>query len=94
MNNLNDVVNLIDRFVDGHTNYELEWDDFISWPHEDSSIADVIERISQYESLLFSKVHADRVTYISHLIKERNLLAANVGLPTRGMPALDIKNQD
>lgn len=89
VNSLTDVVDLIDRFVDGRMNYELEWDDFISWSHENSFIADVIERISQYEPLLFSKARSDRMKYISHLIEERNRVAAIVGLPARMPPASD-----
>ncbi|NFV79189.1 hypothetical protein [Magnetospirillum aberrantis] len=86
---LNDVVDLIDRFIDDRVIYDLEWDDFISWPHENICICTIISHISQYEYLLFSEFPADRVAYILHLTEERNRIAASIGMSARKLPASD-----
>lgn len=83
INSLRDVVDLIDRFIDGDMAYELEWDDFISWTHEYPSIETVRVRIGATEPLLFSKDPTDRVRAIEMLVEERNRIAALIGLPPR-----------
>lgn len=74
--NLNDLVDLIDRFINGNVRYELEWDDFISWKHENAYVESVRSKFELNESLLFSKSSLDRKKYISILLEERNKLAS------------------
>lgn len=80
---LEDIVHLIDRFLDGRLNYDMEWDDFISWEYNDKSIAEVQGRIGKFEPFLFSDDRADRDVYARALIGERNRLAADLKLPLR-----------
>ena len=53
VNNLGDLVCLIDRFLDDRVQYPLEWDDFVSWKHENVHIEKVRQIIEQNEPLLF-----------------------------------------
>ncbi len=80
---IGDVINLIDRFMDGKVKYDLEWDDFISWKQESPAVEEVRERLGCSESFLFSKSMSDRKRYISALLEERNRLAAFTGIPLR-----------
>jgi hypothetical protein len=83
VNTIRDVIDLVDRFVDGKVRYPLEWDDFISWPHQDPNIEVFRERLGACEPYLFSKAPADRVKAVAILIAERNRIAALIGLPSR-----------
>lgn len=83
VNNWADLVDLIDRFLDDRVRYPLEWDDFISWKHENVHIEEMRLRIEQNEPLLFSETLSDREKYISMLIEERNRVATTIGLPLR-----------
>ena len=83
INNINDLVDLIDRFLDGNIRYPLEWDDFISWNHRSIHIQNACNRIGMFEKLLFSKNMSDREEYVKRLIEERNLLAKQVGITLR-----------
>jgi hypothetical protein len=78
-----DVVQLIDRFIDGKVRYPLEWDDFISWEHSSVGIEAVRQRIAALEPLFFSEHADDREEALLRLVAERNQLAAIVGLPAR-----------
>lgn len=77
------LVELIDRFIDGPMRYPLEWDDFISWENENPHIEQIRDRIGQHERLLFSRRAEDRIAYANVVIAERNMLAAMLGLPQR-----------
>ncbi|HWA92941.1 MAG TPA: hypothetical protein VG889_23110 [Rhizomicrobium sp.] len=76
-----DLVDLIDRFIDGDLRYELEWDDFISWTHSNPNIEEFRDRIGAGEPLAFSKKPEDRARFLELLIAERDRAAALCGLP-------------
>lgn len=81
---ISDAVDLFDRFLDDAMKYDLEWDDFISWEHENVCIEAVRERLGNSEALLFSKLPTDRARYVAAVLAERNRLAAFVGRSPRG----------
>lgn len=83
VNTLSDMVGLIDRFIDGRVRYRLEWDDFISWGHENKAIEAYRDRIASLEPLFFSKDPADRAKAIADLLEQRNAAAALCGMSTR-----------
>lgn len=78
-----DLVDLIDRFLDGPMRYDLEWDDFISWQNSNAHVEEIRNRIGQFEPLLFSKDKSDRSLYRQKLIEERNRLARLLGMVVR-----------
>jgi len=82
---LRDLVNLIDRFIDGKLNYELEWDDFVSWEHEQPEIDSIRSRIANLEPLFFGKNLDDRRLALSRLIAERDRVAKSCGMVPRGL---------
>ncbi len=82
---LRDLVNLIDRFIDGQLNYELEWDDFVSWEHDQPNIELVRLRIAQLEPLFFAKNRDGRGQAVSRLIAERDRVATMCGMVPRGI---------
>lgn len=86
---LNDAVRLIDRFIDGNLEYPLEWDDFISWRHDNIEVDNLVDAIGRYEPLLFSKKSSDRTVYVERLLEERNRVAALIGVPTRDRACQD-----
>jgi len=69
--------------LDGCTKYPLEWDDFISWEHENPGIEAIRDRIAALEPLFFSKDDGDKQRALSLFIDERNKLAALIGVPAR-----------
>ncbi len=77
------LISLIDRFIDGNLNYPLEWDDFISWENQNSSIETMRVRIASLEHLAFSRNPENRVTFVKQLVKERNNLASLIGAKVR-----------
>jgi hypothetical protein len=78
-----DLIELIDRFVDGRLHYGLEWDDFISWEHTNPSVEAARQTIGAHERLLFSGSRQARDLYCAHVIEQRNRLAAVLGRPQR-----------
>jgi hypothetical protein len=78
-----DLVDLIDRFIDNKLKYELEWDDFISWKHENPNIEAIRNRISETEALFFSQEKSERQRAVGLLIKERNRAAAIIEMSAR-----------
>jgi len=90
VNDLGDLVDLLDRFVDGNITYPLEWGDFIDWRHDDPCIEQIRKRIEASEALLFSREQEDRTEYVAMLIEERNKVAASIGRPTRKEDPLSI----
>ena len=91
---IEELVALIDRFLDDKLGYALEWDDFISWKNSNANIEAIRERIAKTEALFFSKRRADREQAISLLLDERNRAAAYVGMDLRSYeyPAGDGRN--
>jgi hypothetical protein len=49
-----DLVDLIDRFFKGNFLYPLEWDNFVSWEHENPNIEQYRVKIAELEPLLVS----------------------------------------
>lgn len=80
---LTELVSLLDRFVDGNLRYGLEWDDFISWDHDNPGIEAIRYRIAVLEPLFFSEDVTDREEAMRVLIAERDSAAALCGLPPR-----------
>jgi hypothetical protein len=83
VHSIRDVVDLVDRFLDGRVRYDLEWDDFISWRHDDANIERLRDRLGACEPYLFSKEPGDREKAVAILIDERNRIAELIGLPPR-----------
>jgi hypothetical protein len=80
------LVALLDRFLDGKLRYDLEWDDFISWKNENTNIEMIREKIAKTEPLFFSKALSDRMRAVELLVEERNRTAALIGQPPRLAP--------
>jgi hypothetical protein len=78
-----ELIHLIDRFIDGPLRYDLEWDDFISWKNDNPHLEDIRNRIGEFEPLLLSPTKENRIRYSNHLIEERNRLSALLNLPKR-----------
>lgn len=83
INNLPELVDLIDRFIDGDVKYDLEWDDFASWKHSNPSIEEIRQRIELLEPLFYLTKVNDRREGIKRLIDERNRVAASIGMDVR-----------
>ena len=86
---LSDLVELIDRFLDGELRYALEWDDFISWDHTTFQIEAIRDRIAATEPLFFSKDPAKVAHAIELLLEQRNQAALLAGKPVRTQAASD-----
>lgn len=83
IDSLEELIDLVDRFLDDRMHYPLEWDDFISWDNSNEEIEKFRNSISRYErDLFFSRSGAEN-PYLSNLMKERNRLADRVGLSRR-----------
>jgi hypothetical protein len=78
-----ELIALLDRFIGANLNYELEWDDFISWRNHNPNIEKIRERIAKTEPLFFSKNPFDRELAVKLLVDERNGAAAIIGLEAR-----------
>lgn len=78
-----ELVHLIDRFLDGQFRYPLEWDDFISWKNDNHHVEAVRLRLGEFEPLLFSEDRKDRRRYSNIVVRERNKLAALLGMGER-----------
>ncbi|MGI9170345.1 MAG: hypothetical protein ACR2FH_09245 [Caulobacteraceae bacterium] len=76
-------MDLFDRFLDGTYRYDLEWDDFISWEHDDQEIEAIRTRLGAFEPLLFSKLPTEKARYQRHVLEERDRLARSLGMPLR-----------
>jgi hypothetical protein len=79
----NELVELIDRFLDKSLKYGFEWDDFISWESEIEHVEKIRNEIGAHEFLLFSGQKADRALYDSKLLALRNHLAAQLNMKIR-----------
>jgi len=52
---MSELVEILDRFLNGSMRYPLEWDDFISWENSNPNIEAIRNRIAETEPLFFSK---------------------------------------
>jgi hypothetical protein len=84
-----DLIDLIDRFMDGSTRYPLEWDDFISWEQTNPNVEAVRREIGAHEGWLFSKDRAKINAYGFRVVEQRNRLAAMIGRTQRPLPTLN-----
>lgn len=87
---ISELVELLDRFLDDRLKYELEWDDFISWEHDNPNIEAIRLRIAETESLFFSSAISDRQRAVDLLVAERNRAAALVGVSARTSPVVHL----
>jgi hypothetical protein len=78
-----ELIDVVDKFLDDKLDYDFQWDDFISWRNQNSSLEKFRNQIGEYERYLFSDSIKDRIIYCNRLIDLRNDLAAIVGLPSR-----------
>lgn len=83
IHSLADIVDLIDRFIDGRLKYGLEWDDFISWESESSEVEAIREEIADLEPFFFSPSASDKAEGRVRLVSIRDRVAVGLGLPTR-----------
>ena len=83
---LRSCVELLDRFLDDDLKYPLEWDDFVSWPHEAPGIECIRQTVAATEPLVFSKDAAEVSRGIQLIVAERNRVAALVGMSERAPP--------
>lgn len=78
-----ELVHLIDRFVDGPLCHEMEWDDFVSWKNDNPHVEEIRGRITEFEPLFFSQNRDDRIRFCNELIKERNKIAVMLKISER-----------
>lgn len=88
-----DLIDLIDRCVDGRLRYSMEWDDFISWEQANLHVENARQVIGMHETWLFSGSQAQRNAYWYRVVEERNRLAAILGRSQRQLPALSVEEQ-
>lgn len=88
-----DLIELIDRCIEGRLNYPMEWDDFISWEQANPNVEAARDAIGKYEPWLFSGSKAKRNAYWHRVVEERNRLAALLGRPQRQLPALSAEEE-
>ena len=82
-----ELIDLLDRFVDEKLKHPMEWDDFISWDNGNQHVRAARAAIGAFEPLLFSSRLDDRADYAEAVVRERNMLAALLGRPARQAPA-------
>ncbi len=75
-----DLVFLFDRFLKRRMNYDLEWDDFISWENENPHVEQIRNELGKWEPLLFSNREAEKSLYREKVREERDRLAALLNL--------------
>jgi len=83
---LKSCVSLLDRFLDGGLRYPLEWDDFVSWTHQDPTIEAARVAVAATEPLFFSGDDAKRAKAVEIVVAERNRIAVMAGMPERARP--------
>jgi hypothetical protein len=81
--NAEELVELIDRFLDDKLRYDMEWDDFISWKSDSHQVESLRNEIGNFEGLLFSNAPEDRLAYCERLIEIRNRTASFFSKPPR-----------
>jgi len=83
VHDLSSCVALLDRFLDGSLRYPLEWDDFVSWPHEHPGIESIRNTVADTEPLFFSRDLSKWAQGRAIVLDERNRIAGILGLPAR-----------
>lgn len=78
-----ELVALVDRFLDDRLSYPLEWDDFISWRSDVPAVEKFRTSLSEKEHWLFSDNEQERAKYVEFVTRERNRLAAQLGIVVR-----------
>ncbi|NDK38167.1 hypothetical protein DT603_04850 [Pseudoxanthomonas gei] len=78
---LQELVGLLDRFLDDKPRYPLEWDDFISWESHIPAIESIRIRVEATEPLFISRNAEDLAKGSALVLEERNRVAAWVGQP-------------
>lgn len=86
VHSIGDLLDLLDRFLDSKIEDGIEWDDFISWKHENDFIEQIRDRIAGLEPLFFSEQIADLDKAVMLVTEERNRLAAILGQNSRPVP--------
>jgi hypothetical protein len=78
-----EAIGVVDRFLEGGTQYPLEWDDFISWKNGHSGIEKMRNEIGELEPDFFSRDPAriDEATDQVRAIRDR--YAVEAGFPAR-----------
>ena len=89
VNSVSDLIDIVDRFLDGEMHYALEWDDFVSWDSSVPTIEPFRERIAQTEPLFFSKDPVQIARGVSILVEQRNKAAVLIGTPLRPSSSAD-----
>jgi hypothetical protein len=90
-----ELIALMDRFVDDQPDDPMEWDDFISWGDGNQHVQETRTAMGEFEKLLFSSDPQDRAAYAVEVVRARNRLAALLGRPTRQAPSwVAISDQD
>jgi hypothetical protein len=84
ISNIRACVEVIDRFLDGSPRYRLEWDDFVSWEHDNPHIEATRQAIAETEPLFFSGDPEQISQGIDIVVRERNRLAKTAGIVERG----------
>jgi hypothetical protein len=83
VSSLSQVLEVIDRFIDGNPRRPLEWDDFVSWDNSNSGVEKVRQRIAALEGEFFSKSADERWEAHVKLVGIRNEIAALTGVRSR-----------
>lgn len=64
---VDELKELIERFLNDDLHYPLEWDDFISWRNSNKKVEKIRNNIGQWEVLLFSSSSSDKERYSDNL---------------------------
>ena len=88
--NLREMIYLIDRFLDDALEYELEWDDFVSWKNENQSVEEFRDKIADLERLFFSNDPSDRIQAKNEIVNYRNTAASLISISLRNFGSGDV----
>ncbi len=83
VHDLRSCLGLLDRFLGDGLRYPLEWDDFVSWPHDSPGIEAIRENVAATEALFFSSDPTERRVGFEKVLAERNRIAAIIGVTVR-----------
>lgn len=81
---LRQLIELVDRFLDDQTFYELEWDDFVSWENANPAVEAVRRELEQLEPLFLGK-GANISEGTRQMLALRNRVAESIGLDSRAL---------
>jgi hypothetical protein len=80
---LKEAIDVVDRFIDGHLNYPMEWDDFISWEHPIRSVENMRRQVANMERQLLAKAMPTRREAVLEIIRIRDHHAGLIGISPR-----------